>query len=126
MPVVHHTLDAYIADLPAASRDVAVRLRETIHAAVPGATEAISYAIPTFRLDGVPFLYFGMWKKHVGLYPVYGAPPDLEAELAPYRHSKDTVRFLLKDPIDYELVGRIAALKAAIRMASARAGVSTD
>lgn len=74
-------------------------------------TEAIKYGMPAFLIGGSAFLYFAVWKKHVGVYPIYGAPPELEAKLAPYRHGKDTVRFSLAGPIDDDLIARLVKLK---------------
>ncbi|WP_255347116.1 hypothetical protein [Cellulomonas sp. KRMCY2] len=34
--------------------------------------------------------------------------PDLEAEVAPYRAQKDTLRFPYRDPIPYDLIERLA------------------
>lgn len=105
------TQEEYIATLAPESRSLAERLRAAIHRAAPEATDAIKYGIPAFLIDGSPFVYFAVWKKHIGLYPIYQAPPDLEARIAPYRHGKDTVRFSLTSPIDYELVALLVRFK---------------
>jgi uncharacterized protein YdhG (YjbR/CyaY superfamily) len=49
-------------------------VRDTIRAAAPGATESISYQIPTFSIGGRPVVYLAGWKKHLSLYPI----PDLD------------------------------------------------
>jgi uncharacterized protein YdhG (YjbR/CyaY superfamily) len=64
--------------------------------------------MPAFVLDGHG-LHVGGWKRHVGLYPVPRLDDDLEAELAPYRTHKDTVRFLYRHPVPYDLVERVAS-----------------
>jgi uncharacterized protein YdhG (YjbR/CyaY superfamily) len=103
------TVDDYIAGLPCAVQPVAIELRALILAAAPGATDAIAYTMPAFISDGVPFLYFACWKKHVGLYPVYRGGAEFEALVAPYRAKKDTVQFKYGEPIPRELVARIVA-----------------
>lgn len=105
------TLEEYIAALPAESRRVAQRLRAVVRRLAPEATEAIKYGMPAFLLQGSPFFYFAVWKKHFGLYPIYEAPPGLESRIASYRHGKDAVRFALADPIDYELVALVVRFK---------------
>ena len=40
--------------------------------------EAISYQIPTFKLDGKPLIYVAAWKNHIAVYPI----PDGDEELA--------------------------------------------
>jgi uncharacterized protein YdhG (YjbR/CyaY superfamily) len=104
------SIESYIAGLP---RDVAFimeRVRETIREIAPDVTETIKYDMPLFQYSGA-YLYVGAWKKHLGLYPIYPAAPELEAEMAPYRAKKDTVQFKYRDPIPYELIGRIATAR---------------
>ena len=76
-------------------------------AAAPGSGEAIAYGIPAFTAGGRRFLYFAMWKKHVGLYPIYRGDGAYEAALAPYRARTDTVQFKLNQPIPHDLIARI-------------------
>ena len=51
--------------------------------------------------------YVGAWKHHIGLYPIPALPPDLEANVAPYRTKIDTVRFSYKQPIPYDVIERL-------------------
>ena len=85
----------------------AIEFRAIIGSAAPGITEAISYKMPAFLLDGRYFVYFGSWKQHLGLYPVPVFDGDLETEVGPLRAAKDTVRFMYKDEIPTDLVERI-------------------
>ena len=45
-------IDAYLADVPEAHRQALQQLRVEIRKAVPEATEAISYKIPTLKYRG--------------------------------------------------------------------------
>jgi uncharacterized protein YdhG (YjbR/CyaY superfamily) len=103
------TIDVYIAGHPAEVQDVLRRVRAALHEAIPGAGEKISYQMPTLTLDGRALLYFAGWKHHLGLYPVPVGDGPLETELAPYRSTPDTLKFLYKHPIPYTLIGRIGA-----------------
>lgn len=100
-------VDAYIAALPAPAAEAVRRLRAAIHAAAPGAAETIRYGMPAFQKDGATFLHLGAWTRHVGLYPVYRGPADFEAEVAPYRSGKDSVRFGFDEAPPEGLVARI-------------------
>ena len=51
-------IDDYIAGFPPTVQRVLTRVRRTIRKAVPGAEEAISYGIPTYKLHGRYVLYF--------------------------------------------------------------------
>lgn len=102
------TVDEYVASFPDDVRPTLAEIATTIRRAMPGADERIRYGMPAFMLDGREGLHFAGWKHHVGLYPVPVLGPQLEAELAPYRTHKDTVRFLYRDPIPFELIDAIA------------------
>jgi uncharacterized protein YdhG (YjbR/CyaY superfamily) len=102
-------IDAYLADVPEAHRDVLQRLRAQIRKAAPEATETISYKIPTFKYRGRALLYFASHKDHCSLYPVTDAM--LEAggeEIASRVTGKGTIRFKPEEPLPPRVVTRIA------------------
>ncbi|GAA2809252.1 iron chaperone [Kribbella solani] len=102
------TVDEYIQSFPAEVGEVLEKVRRTIHAAVPGAGEKISYQIPTIVLDDRPLVHFSGWKAHVALYPIPPVDDDLAAAIEPYRSGKGTLKFLLNKPIPYDLITRLA------------------
>jgi uncharacterized protein YdhG (YjbR/CyaY superfamily) len=109
LPGKFKTIDDYIAALPVSSQAVARDLQRTIKSALPDAVERVKYDMPAFQVDGISVIYFAIWKKHVGLYPIYRGTPELEAELVPYRTKKDTVQFDLNQPLPHKLIAWIAA-----------------
>lgn len=106
------TVDDYIAGLPATSREAAEQMRQAIIHALPEAEERISYGIAAFRLNGRNVVYFGAWKHHIGMYPIYRGDEAFEAEVGPYRAKTDTVQFSLKAPMPLALIARIAKAQA--------------
>jgi uncharacterized protein YdhG (YjbR/CyaY superfamily) len=112
-------VDRYIAGFPPDAAHILERLRETVHKAAPGCTEGFKYDMPVFYLGDAHIFYLGGWKKHVGLYPIYPQAPELEAEIAPLRSSKDTVKLVYNKPIPYPLVTKLA--KARVKMLKAKA-----
>lgn len=98
----------YIQRLPHEVRTIAEDVRQTILQAVAGSSETVKYGMPGFTRGNRCFIYFAVWKKHVGLYPIYPQEPDLEVEIAPFRAKKDTVQFDLKRPIPLDLIARLA------------------
>lgn len=60
--------DEYLARLDADQRSALQTLRQRIHAAHPGLTEAISYGIPFFKLGGKGLVSMGAAKTHCSLY----------------------------------------------------------
>jgi uncharacterized protein YdhG (YjbR/CyaY superfamily) len=102
-------VDSYIDSFPAEVQDVLTKIRRTIHEAVPGSTETISYNIPTMLRDGRRYAHFSGWARHVALYPIPESSAGLDEELEPFTAGKGTLKFMLNKPIPYELIGRVAA-----------------
>ena len=109
------TIDEYISTFPPEVQDVLSDIRMRLHAAVPGMTEAMSYGIPTLKLDGRNLVHFAGWKKHVSLYPAPEADEPLEAEMAPYLAGRGTLKFPLDQPIPEGLLERIIVALLATR-----------
>ena len=89
-----------------------------IQKAAPGAEEAISYQIPTFRLNG-NLIYFAGFQNHVSVYPAPRGAKEFKEELAGYEGGKGTVRFSLNEPIPYDLITRITKYRVQQNDASA-------
>jgi uncharacterized protein YdhG (YjbR/CyaY superfamily) len=108
-----HSIDEYIAGFPPETQAALEELRALIKARAPGATETISYAIPTFDLNGKHLVHFAGYARHVGLYP---APSGLDAfkeDLKPYKVGKGSVQFPLDQPLPTDLIRRIVEFRAA-------------
>ncbi len=103
-------VDDYIAAAPAEVRPILTKIRKTIHAAAPGATEVISYRIPAFKLRGI-LVYFAAFKSHIGLYPPVSGDASLMKALSPYAGPKGNLKFPLDQPIPYDLIKRIVLLR---------------
>jgi uncharacterized protein YdhG (YjbR/CyaY superfamily) len=106
------SVDEYVGSLPEPARAVMQELRRTIRDVVPGVGEKISYAMPTFTLDGLPLVHLAAWKKHIGLYPLPELEGPLAEDVAPYRGAKDAMHLPLREPVPYGLVGRVVAVLA--------------
>jgi uncharacterized protein YdhG (YjbR/CyaY superfamily) len=106
-----NSIDEYIAGFPPETQKVLEELRALIQASAPDATETISYAIPTFDLNGKHLVHFAGYERHVGLYP---APSGLEAfkeDLKPYKRGKGSVQFPLGQPLPKDLIRRIVEFR---------------
>ena len=102
------TVDEYIATAPAERRATLTKLRQTIKAAAPKATELVSYGMAGFKQDGERVAYFAYWKGHTALYGTSQEFIDAHAdELKPYVQSKGTIQFPADKPLPYGLVTRI-------------------
>jgi uncharacterized protein YdhG (YjbR/CyaY superfamily) len=104
---VFASVDDYIDSFPDEVQLVLSELRKVIRAEVPGAVESISYHMPTYTVAERTLVFFAGWKTHVALYAIPTFEGELEAELAPYRSSKDTLKFSLRQAVPYPLVTRV-------------------
>lgn len=107
------TVDDYMATLPPERRAAMELLRSTIKAAVPGATEVISYKMPAFKSHGGQFLVsYDAYKAHYSLFPATDAV--IEAcgdELTPHLFGSGTIRFPADKPIPVALVTKIIEIR---------------
>ena len=113
------TIDEYLAGLPDEVRERMAELRALVHRVVPGVEERISYAMPTFAVDGRSVVHVAAWKKHIALYPLPELPAPLAAEAERYRGAKDAMQLPHAEPLPTELLEHV------IRALAARAGVSS-
>ena len=106
------SIDEYIAGFPPETQKVLKELRALIKSTAPRVTEKISYAMPTFDLNGRYLAYFAGWKKHIGFYPVTaGMAKKFKQELKPYRSGKSSLQFPLSEPLPRNLIRQIVKLR---------------
>jgi uncharacterized protein YdhG (YjbR/CyaY superfamily) len=111
---VPRSVDEYIAAQPEALRPKLEQVRATIKRAVPQAVEGIGYRMPGYKLYGKPMLYFAGFKEHYSLFAASGTfLAALKDELRGYNLRKGTVQFPLGKPVPVKLIARIARLRAA-------------
>lgn len=100
--------EEYIASMPSDVQKILLKVQALVEAGLPKAQRCISYGMPAYR-DGKIFFYFAGFKNHLGVYPPVREDKTLIAELASYRNEKGNLTFKYKEPIPYELIGRVAA-----------------
>jgi uncharacterized protein YdhG (YjbR/CyaY superfamily) len=103
-------IDEYIATFPPDIQAILQKIRTTITKAAPQAEEAISYQMPTFRLNG-NLVHFAAFKNHIGFYPTPTGTETFRKELSAYEGGKGSVRFPLDKPIPYGLITRIVKFR---------------
>jgi uncharacterized protein YdhG (YjbR/CyaY superfamily) len=112
------TVDAYLTAISEPARSTLNKVRAAIRSALPaGATEAISYGIPTFKYEG-SVVWYAAFSKHCSLFP--GSLAVIKAfrnELKDFPTSKGTIHFPLDKPLPAALVKKIVKARLAEKKA---------
>ena len=101
------TIDEYLAGLPEDVRARMAEVRALVHRVVPGVEERISYAMPTFALDGHSLVHVAAWKKHIALYPLPALSGDVAAQAERYRGAKDAMHLPHSEPLPTPLLEQV-------------------
>ncbi len=104
-------IDKYLASLPPDQWSLLRKLRETIKAVAPDATEQISYGMPMFFHHGM-LVGYAAYKHHCSFFPG-GIVDDFGDELEGYKISKGTIQFTVEKPLRVALVKKIVKFRLA-------------
>jgi uncharacterized protein YdhG (YjbR/CyaY superfamily) len=85
------TIQEYISHYPSSTQKLLNQMRDCIAKAAPKAEEAISYGMPTFKLNG-NLVHFAANKAHIGFYPAPSGIVAFEKELEEYVTSKGAIQ----------------------------------
>ena len=108
---MNETLDQFISKYPPEIQTILQKIRALIQKSAPGAEEAMSYGIPTFKLNGKNLVHFSAFKEHIGFYPTPTGTEKFKKELSAYEGAKGSVKFPLSKPIPYALIGKITQFR---------------
>lgn len=109
--VTDAAVERYYAAAPKDKRAALLKLRRTIKAAAPKATEAMRYGMVGFMYRGHPLAHIAYWKSHFAIYGDFDAQAK---ELKAYDQSgRGTYRFPIDEPLPYALVTRMIKSKVA-------------
>ncbi len=111
-------VDEYLAGLPKEARATLEKLRKTIRAAAPMASEVISYQMPMYKQHGI-VVGFAAFKNHCSIFPGAAVMDAYKEELKHYDTSKGTIRFPANKPLPAALVKKL--VRARIQENEARA-----
>ena len=111
MQTKYTTIDEYIAGYSDSVQAILQEIRRTIAEEVPGATEAIAYGIPTFKLRGKNLVHFGAYKSHIGFYPTPSGLDAFAEKLSVYASGKGSAQFPLDNPMPLALIREIVRFR---------------
>jgi uncharacterized protein YdhG (YjbR/CyaY superfamily) len=104
------TIDEYIEQYPEDIQQILAKIRAVIKETAPEADEKIAYQMPGFYLNGY-LVYFAINKRHIGFYPRTSAMEANIPELANYKGTKGSVHFPLDQPIPFDVIRKIVAVR---------------
>lgn len=107
------TIDQYIFDQAEEVRPILEKIRETIRAAAPDATERMSWRMPTYW-QRENLIHFAAFKKHIGIYPGGEATTLFADRLTEYKTAKGTIQLPLDKPIPYDLIAEITRWRVSV------------
>lgn len=105
-------IDSYIQAFPSKVQSKLEEVWKTIRKAAPDAAEAISYQIPTFKLNG-NLVHFAAFKNHIGFYPGAAAMETFKHRFDDLKTSKGAVQFPLDQTLPLDLVEEITKYRVA-------------
>jgi uncharacterized protein YdhG (YjbR/CyaY superfamily) len=105
------TIEDYISHYPASTQKLLNQMRNCIAKAAPKAEEAISYGMPTFKLNG-NLVHFAANKAHIGFYPAPSGIIAFEKELKEYVTSKGAIQFPFEKKLPLTLISKIVKFRA--------------
>jgi uncharacterized protein YdhG (YjbR/CyaY superfamily) len=76
-----------------------LELRRLIRDAAPSAEETLKYGMPSYAINGSPFVHIAAAKSHVAVYGLVHVDGEVPSELAPYLHDRSTLRFKFADQL---------------------------
>lgn len=107
----YKSIEEYIQIFDPETQEILQNIRKIIQNVIPEAVEAISYQMPTFKLNGKNLVHFAAYKKHIGFYPTPHGITAFDTELSKYKHAKGSAQFRLDQPIPYDLIKKITKFR---------------
>lgn len=104
------SIEEYMAEFPAEVRIQLEKVWAAVKGAAPKAENAISYGIPTLKMNG-NLVHFAAFKNHIGFFPTSSGIRNFKTELARYECSKGTVRFPIGKPMPLSLIRKIVKFR---------------
>ena len=105
-----NSIDEYIAGFPEEIQVILNQVRTTIKKSAPDAVEKISYATPTFFLNG-NLVHFAAFQNHIGFYPTPSGIENFKKEISKYKWSKGAVQFPINEPMPLKLIEEIVIFR---------------
>ena len=104
------TIAEYIRAAPPALQPRLKKMHETIHAAAPGAEEALKWSMPAYSYQKI-LVTFAYFKNHIGFFPMPSAVKAFAKDLANYNFSKGSIQLPHDKPLPLPLIRKIVKFR---------------
>lgn len=104
-------IEEYIKSFPAAIQRKLLEIRSIIKKSAPDGEETISYAIPTFKLNGKPLVHYAGFKNHIGFYALPTGHEAFQKEFSVYKTGKGSVQFPLDKELPADLIAKVVKFR---------------
>ena len=104
-------IQEYIVAFPETTQEKLRQIRKIIKENAPEAEETISYAIPTFKLNGKALVHFAGFKNHIGFYALPTGHEAFKKEFSIYKTGKGSVQFPLDKELPAALIARVVKFR---------------
>lgn len=104
-------IDEYIKLFPEDIQAKLKQLRELIKELAPEAVEAISYQMPTFKLNGKNLVHFAAFKNHIGFYPLPSGVEAFKEETKDFVTSTGAIQFPHNQPLPISIIKKIVLFR---------------
>jgi len=111
MNIAPKNVEEYIANFPPETQTILEQVRAIIKKTAPAAEENISYAMPAYKLNEKPLVYFAGYKNHLGFYATPTGHEAFKEDLSVYKQGKGSVQFPLNKPMPLDLIERITKFR---------------
>lgn len=101
------SVEDYIKRFPTKVQMLLEQVRAVIKKTASTAEESISYAMPAYKLNGKPLVYFAGYENHIGFYALPSGHAQFAKQLSIYKQGKGSVQFPLGEPLPLDLIAEI-------------------
>src|SRR3954451_11145218 len=101
-------IDRYLLGVDEPHRSTLEEMRRRILLVIPDAEQAISYAVPAFKVQGKTVAGLAAFKRHLSYLPHSGSVlPALGEELSGYERTKSALHFPVDAPLPQDVIGKL-------------------
>ncbi len=102
------TVESYINELSGSTKHTLQKMRKIVLSIMPKAEEVISYQIPTYKLNGMPFSAIAAFNSHCSYFTMsHAVMKEFKDELGKYDTSGVTIHFEPGKPLPASLIKKL-------------------